>query len=370
MNPNREVPASASTRGTRGWLFAAGLLAASVAIFGFAQSSNQPPETGFDAAMLDGMTELPGGIGPLPPVASPADNPMTAEKVELGAMLFFDKRLSLDRTMSCASCHDPEKGFADGRPRGRGFKGKELNRHSPSVLNTAFNGPQFWDGRASGLEEQAKGPIMASAEMNMLNEKNLVKRLKGVAEYRRRFKQVFGTAPTLDAAARAIAAFERTIVSGESRFDRYARGDKSALTAAEKRGAVLFVGQANCVACHNGPNFTDNKFHALAVPQVGPLADDPGRYAVTKNPEDRGAFKTPTLRGIEHSAPYMHDGAFSTIEQVVEFYNAGGGTTSPRSKLIFPLQLTAQQKSDLVAFMRTLTGPLPDLGPVTMVRAH
>ena len=307
---------------------------------------------------LDKMTEFQGDLGPLPSIPIPRNNPQTDAKVELGKMLFFDKRLSGDNTISCGTCHDPDKGFADGKVRAIGFGGKELGRHSPTVLNAAYNGPQFWDGRAASLEEQAEKPIEAEVEMN-LPRAVLVSRLLAIPEYKRRFQEVFGEAPSLENVAKAIAAFERTVVASDSPFDRYARGDKKALTDQEKRGLILFMSKAACSQCHNGPNFTDNQFHVLGVPQQGPLAEDMGRYTVTKEGKDKMAFKTPTLRNIALTAPYAHDGAFQTLEEVVEFYNKGGVSVPNKSAKILKLNLTQREKEDLVAFLKALTGKLP-----------
>jgi cytochrome c peroxidase len=309
--------------------------------------------------MVDSMKVLPGGLTALPQVPVPAENPQTQAKIELGKRLFFDTRMSLDQKSSCATCHSPDKAFTDGLVRSRGFGGKTLRRNSPTVLNAAYNNAQFWDGRAATLDEQCKGPLLSPDEMNMLDEKHLVDRLNAVAAYRKDFQNAFGSGPSLDNVARAIAAYERTLVTPASRFDRYALGAKSALTADEKRGLIVFFGRGACSECHNGPNFTDNKYHNLGarVPEGNP--DDPGRYAVTHKDEDRGAFKTPSLRNVALTAPYMHDGSIATLEDVVEFYDRGGDGAPNTSKLIYKLDLTSQEKKDLVAFLKTLTGTLP-----------
>jgi cytochrome c peroxidase len=296
--------------------------------------------------MLDTLKTLPGGLAALPAVPIPADNPQSAAKIELGKKLFFDTRLSLDRASSCATCHSPEKAFADSLPRAKGFKGALLPRNSPTVLNAAYNSAQFWDGRAATLDEQCKGPLLAPAEMNMLDEKHLVDRLNSIPGYRHDFQSIFGGSPSLDSVTRAVAAFERTLVTPDSRFDRYAMGDKSALSDSEKRGLILFIGKAACSECHNGPNFTDNKYHNLGIAAAHGSPDDVGRFAVTKNAEDRNSFKTPTLRNIALTAPYMHDGSSATLEEVVELYDRGGGDTPNKSKLIYKLDLTAQEKAD------------------------
>lgn len=307
---------------------------------------------------LDRMSKLPGDIGPLQKIIAPSDNPQTKAKIELGKMLFFDKRLSGDNSISCATCHDPRKGFSDGKERAIGFRGMELGRHTPTVLNAAYNSLQFWDGRAPSLEKQALGPIEAEGEMNLRGDE-LVIRLKKIPEYNKRFQKVFGEDINFTNVGKAIAAFERTIVTPDSSFDRYAGGDKKALNEQEKRGLILFVGKAACSQCHSGPNFSDNSFYALGVPQKGPIKEDFGRYAVTEKEEDKGAFKTPTVRNIALTAPYMHDGAFKSLEEVIDFYNDGGGSVFNKSEKVAKLNLTAEEKMDLLAFLNALTGELP-----------
>lgn len=311
---------------------------------------------------LDQMKALPGNLAPLPEHPEyPSDNQPTAERINLGRHLYFDLRLSRDHSMSCASCHSPLKGWADGQPRAVGFGKAELGRHSPTVLNTAFNTAQFWDGRAATLEKQAVGPIMAAGEMNMPSEEQVLATIQNAPEYKGLFEAAYGEGPSMNTIGRAIAAFERTIVSGPSRFDAYMQGNKSALNESEKRGLILFTTTASCTACHNGPNFTDNKFHSLGVAQQGPLKEDLGRFNVTNDPKDKFAFKTPGLRNIEQSAPYMHDGSLATLEDVVEFYNKGGENKNSRSHLVKPLGLTQSQKIDLVNYLRSLTGALPEV---------
>ncbi len=308
---------------------------------------------------IDTFQNLPGDIGPLPAVPIPADNPQTRAKIELGKMLFFDNRLSGDHSMSCATCHDPKKGYADGLKRAVGFGGKELGRHSPTVLNIAYNGAQFWDGRAATMEQQAMAPIEAEVEMNLPRAEMGI-RLNDIPEYKKRFWAVFGEEPNLENVGKAIAAFERTIITPNSPFDQYMRGNKQALTKEEKKGLVLFVSKAACTQCHNGVNFTDNDFHVLGVPQVGPLDEDLGRYEVTKKESDKGAFKTPSLRNVGVTAPYMHDGAFETLEEVVAFYNKGGEKHPNKSPKMVNLNLTKREQRNLVAFLKKgLTGQIP-----------
>ncbi len=317
---------------------------------------------GVTVEMLDALTPLPGDIGALPDVPLPADNLQTAAKVELGRRLFFETLLSYDRKVSCATCHDPARGFADGRSLGIGFAGKALGRNSPTVLNAAFNNLQFWDGRASSLEEQAAGPIMAAAEMHMSSEREVVRRLSNLSQYRSAFQEVFGGPPSLKAVARAIAAFERTLVTRDCAFDRYAAGNKGALSDPQKRGLLLFVGKAGCTQCHLGRNFTDDKFYRIGLPTS---RRDAGRFAVTRVEEDRGAFKTPSLRNVALTAPYMHDGSVPTLEQVVDLYDRGGDVREGLSDRILPLELTTPEKADLVAFLQSLTGAVPDLQPTS-----
>ena len=311
--------------------------------------------------ILDSMKTLPGGLGALPEVQLPADNPATPEKIELGKRLFFEKRLSGDMSTSCATCHAPEKAFTDGLVRSRGFNGKTLRRNSPTVLNAAYNSAQFWDGRAATLDEQCKGPLLSPDEMNMASETQIVERLSAIPGYRKDFQEVFGAPPSLNLVAKAVSAFERTLVTPDSRFDRYAAGDKKALTDPEKRGLVLFFGKAACSECHKGSNFTDNKYHNLGFGQAPGSPNDAGRFEISHNPEDQGAFKTPTLRNVALTGPYMHDGSSKTLEDVIDLYDRGGGDDPNKSKLVYKLELTPQEKSDLVAFLKSLTGTVPQV---------
>ncbi|MGH9571508.1 MAG: cytochrome-c peroxidase [Candidatus Angelobacter sp.] len=337
-----------------------------MSIKAFSAPDDARPVPAITPEMVDSMNVLPGGLTALPAVPIPAASPQTPAKIALGEHLFFDRRLSLDYSSSCATCHAPDKAFTDGLPRAKGFKGALGQRNSPTVLNAAYNDLQFWDGRAASLDEQCKGPLLNPAEMNMVDEKNLVDRLNAVPEYRRDFQQVFGRGPSLDNVAHAIAAFERTLVTPNARFDRYAQGDKNALTAQEKRGLIVFFGKAACSECHKGPNFTDNKFHSLGIAPLPGNPNDLGRFAVTNRPEDRGAFKTPSLRNIALTAPYMHDGSSATLEDVIDLYDRGGGDGPNKDKLVYKLNLTDEEKSDLIAFLKTLNGELPKVQPPQM----
>ena len=320
-----------------------------------ASSSGHAPH---GTVTIDGVT-VPD-IGPLPTsIPAPSTNLSYKAKIELGKQLYFDGRLSKSGAISCAFCHNPGTGFADPRQTSIGIEGGVGGRQSPTVYNTAFNHVQFWDGRARSLEEQAIGPIQNPIEMGETHE-SVVSKLKKIKGYQRQFRAVFGAEVNLQGIAEAIAAYERTVISTNSAFDKYVAGDAKAMDEAAVRGLALFKGKARCILCHNGPNFTDNQFHNLGVPQVGPLKEDLGRYNVSKSEKDKGAFKTPTLRSITETAPYMHDGALKTLEEVVDFLNAGGSANPNLSPLIKPLGLTAEEKADLVAFLKALTGePIP-----------
>ena len=307
---------------------------------------------------IDGVT-VPD-VGPLPTVVPiPSSNLNYTAKIELGKQLYFDGRLSKNNAISCAFCHNPGTGFADPRQTSIGVGGGVGGRQSPTVYNTGLNHVQFWDGRARSLEEQAIGPIHNPVEMAETHE-HVVAKLGKIKGYQQQFRAVFGTDVNLQGIAEAIAAYERTVLSTNSAFDKHVLGDQKAMDEAAVRGMALFKGKARCILCHNGPNFTDNQFHNLGVPQVGPMKEDLGRFAVSRAEKDRGAFKTPTLRSITETAPYMHDGAFKTLEEVVEFMDQGGGSNPNLSPLVKPLNLTAEEKSDLVAFLKALAGePIP-----------
>jgi cytochrome c peroxidase len=303
---------------------------------------------------VDGLT-VPD-ISPLPAyVPTPPTNLGYLQKVDLGRQLYFDTRLSKNNSVSCAFCHNPGTGFADARQFSVGAFGTAGGRQAPTVYNTGFLPLQFWDGRAGSLEEQAVGPIHNPIEMAETHE-TVVPKIGKVAGYQKQFQLIFGGGPSLQHIAEAIAAFERTIVSQNSAFDKYMLGNSEAMNGAALRGMALFRGKARCVLCHNGPNFTDNQFHNLGVPQVGPLKEDLGRFMVSRQERDKGAFKTPTLRSIIETAPYMHDGVFKTLEEVVQFKNAGGGGNSNLSPLMKPLDLTTEEQADLLAFLQALTG--------------
>ena len=293
----------------------------------------------------------------------PSDNPLTAEKIQLGRLLYFDPRLSADGTVSCATCHDPQKGWTDQAPVSTGIRGQKGARSAPTVINSTYNGLQFWDGRAASLEEQSLMPITNPIEIGQASHDVMVRWVQGIPGYLPYFQKAFGQGPTKENIAKAIASFERTVLSGNSRYDRYTFGDKSALNESEIRGMDLFFGKANCTRCHAGPNFSDSQFHNLGVGMKKPKPDL-GRYAITKQEEDTGAFKTPTVREITKTAPYMHDGSEATLEEVVDFYNKGGESNPHLDTRMQPLNLTGQEKADLVSFMKALDGdPYPMVAP-------
>ena len=304
----------------------------------------------------------------LPAVPIPADNPPTAETVALGAELYFSRLLSVDGSVSCATCHDPTKGFTDNAPVSTGVGGKQGKRNSPTVLNAAYATTQFWDGRAARLEAQASGPMTNPIEMGHTME-GVEKRLNDNTDMKKLFDQAFGPGPvTMDKITKAIASFERNLVSGNSPFDRFMYGGETdALSAEERRGLEVFRNphKGNCVVCHTIEEkyalFTDNKFHNLGagVNAQGELTDL-GRFNETKKEGDKGAFRTPSLRNVARTAPYMHDGSLKTLKEVVDFYVGGGNANPYRDKEMKSLDfLTKQERADLVAFMESLNGETP-----------
>ena len=294
----------------------------------------------------------------LRPVAVPAppDNVPNEARVELGRALFFDPRLSGSAMISCATCHNPALAWADGQPTAVGDGAKRLSRKTPTVLNTAYQPLQMWDGRKTSLEDQALGPIGSPVEMNMPLEK-MTEHLRAIPGYAPMFERAYpgqGVGPAT--VAKAIASYERTIVSTESPFDRWRKGEPQAVGDDVKRGFALFNSKARCAMCHQGWNFTDNGFHNIGLRALPGEAEDDGRFAHRKIKVLKGAFKTPTLRDVALTAPYMHDGQYRTLEEVVDHYDRGGDDKSNLSPNLQPLGLTAQEKADLVAFMRSLTG--------------
>jgi cytochrome c peroxidase len=305
--------------------------------------------------------------GPLPPVPVPPDNPQTDAKVRLGAQLYFDTRLSADNTISCATCHDPKTGWANHHPTDTGIRGQVGGRNSGTILNAAYMRVQFWDGRAASLEEQALGPIHNPIEMGETLE-NVVRKLNAIPGYRAQFNTVFGTDVNTDGIARAIAAFERTVVTGPAPYDRWLAGEKTAMAPAAVRGLGLFNGKGHCSPCHSGPTFSDQGYHNIGV-GMGKKNPDLGREAVSKDPHDRGRFKTPGLRSCALAPPYLHDGSEQTLADVIEYYDSGGIQNPNLDPLLLPLSLTPREKADLVAFLEALTGPQPNITPPALPEA-
>ena len=288
---------------------------------------------------------------PLPTIPQPEKNPATVAKIALGKKLFFDPQLSSNGKISCATCHDPARGFSNGKRFAQGVGEKKGSRHVPSLFNVAYGRKFFWDGRSASLEDQALEPIQNPSEMNM-SLRTLVSLLNNNAEYRKAFQNVFGGKATSTRLAQAIAAYERTILSNDTPFDRFLKGNKQALSPAALRGMKLFFGDARCVLCHKGPNFSDDNFHNIGTPDPG---NDPGRRRVTGKPSDQGKFKTPTLREVARTAPYMHNGHFKTLTEVVQHYNFGGVTdwaNDFRDEQLQVLYLGEDQVEDLVTFLK------------------
>eukprot|EP00913_Durusdinium_trenchii_P010922 g10251.t1 len=311
---------------------------------------------GNDAKGKKATTQL-AKLSTLPkPVPAPKDNPTTAEKVSLGKQLFFDSRLSGDNNMSCATCHLPDKAFADGLAGSKGYRGKVLSRNTPTVLNTAYFGRLLWDGRAKSLEEQSLGPITSPDEMHQdLDE--LEKELNAVPGYVKQFRKIYNTKVTRDGIARSLAAFQRTLVTGPSPFDRYLAGQTNALSDQAKRGFELFQGDAGCIRCHHGPLLSDGKLYRLGV-----SFNDKGQGLVSKQKEDNYKFRTPALRNVAETGPYMHDGSLKTLSEVVTFYYRNVPASAPDGEPLDVNALLGQSLSDvpdIVAFLKSLSGEVP-----------
>ncbi len=334
--------------------------------------------------LLQGGSQTPSPVMPigkavqiktplgLPPVLIPADNPPTAETIALGRRLFYDPILSLDGSVSCASCHSPQFGFADSRQVSEGVGKKPGTRHSPPVVNAAYFKVQFWDGRAPTLESQAEGPVQNPVEMaNTLT--TVEQRLNADPSYREQFASAWGARPiTYEMVEKSIASFERTVISGNSPFDRWKYGhEKDAVSAAVKRGYVVFTSKkkGDCAACHTVGEkyalFTDNQFHDVGIGVNAGEITDVGLYAVTHNEADKAKFKTPCLRNIAQRAPYMSDGSLKDLKQVIDFYIGAGNSNPNLDKEIHVLDfLSGQERSDLQVFLNALTGEMPpDIGP-------
>jgi len=291
------------------------------------------------------------------PTGVPADNPPTDEKAALGKRLFFDKILSSDRTVSCATCHDPERAFADTKALAVGISGRIGKRHSPALINRAFGRAHFWDGRAISLEAQVVQPISDRNEMDLPLE-DAVARLAGDSVYRDAFQSVFGRPVSGDDLGRALATYLRTIRSTDSPYDRFMAGAADAMTADQLQGLQIFRTKARCIFCHSEPLFTDEQFQNTGVAWQAETTSyqDDGRFMVSNQPRDRGKFKTPTLREIGRTAPYMHDGSLATLEAVVDFYDRGGRPNQNLFPMIRPIGLTPAEKQQLISFLGALSG--------------
>jgi cytochrome c peroxidase len=304
----------------------------------------------------------------LPAVSIPPDNCGTRETVALGRRLFFDAILSGDNTVSCASCHKPQFGFADNKPLSQGATAITLPRNAPSLLSSAFLTSLFWDGRASSLEQQVRAPIESPEEMSNTTS-TVEQRLNGNPSYQRQFSQAWGAGPiTFEMVAKSIASFDRTLLSGNSPFDRWKyEHDQKAVSNSVKRGFIVFrfPKKGNCAVCHVVDKkyalFTDNKFHDIGVGVQSGEVSDPGRYLVTHNEADRGKFKTASLRNVALRAPYMHDGSLKDLKQVLDFYIGSGNSHANLDKEIHTLDfLTGQQRRDLLNFLNSLSGEVPN----------
>jgi len=309
------------------------------------------------AAQTTWRSPMPRGLDPYLPI--PQDNPQTAAKIALGRRLFFDRQLSADGSLSCATCHDPQKAFADNRPVAIGINQRRGTRNAPSIVNRGYGTAFSWDGRASSLEAQVLQPIENPDELGS-SIAGAVTRLRRDRTYVDQFRQVFGRPIAGPDLGRALASYVRTIQSGDAPFDRFADGVADALSDTERLGLRVFRGRGLCTTCHLGPTFTDERFHNTGVAWTGTSYTDEGRAAVTRLPRDRGAFKTPSLRDVARRAPYMHDGSLATLEDVVAFYDAGGRANPDLDPELFPLRLTPAQRSALVAFLRTLNGVITE----------
>ena len=317
----------------------------------------------------------------------PRDNPLVPAKIELGRQLFFEPRLSADGTVSCATCHDPKLAFTDGKKTAEGIGGRRGTRNTPTILNAMFNSSFFWDGRAESLEEQAKQPLINQDEMGNPSHDAVVKRVSGIPEYAQQFQRVFGEQVDIELIAKAIAAYERTLVSADSPYDRFVEGDRNAMTQSAQRGFALFRTKARCSVCHNlnqsFPFLTDGNYrntgvasnfaefdtlarHATAVAVDGSSAgmtgldkhegrSELGRFLVSGSAVDIGAFRTPSLRNVELTPPYFHDGSAATLADVVRYYNKGGNPNTNRDWEVQPLNLSYEEQEDLIEFLKALT---------------
>ena len=316
-----------------------------------------PTHAGALASSPSMRLQIPLGLDTY--MSIPEENPLTRRKVALGRRLFSDRLLSRDRSLSCASCHDPRRAFTDGRPVSRGVAGRKGTRNAPTLINRGYGATHFWDGRARSLEEQVVQPIQNPKELD-LTLAEVVIRLRDRRSYRRRFQMAFGRQVEAQDLALALASYVRTILSGRSRYDRYLSGERKALSVQARKGLQIFRGKGNCTACHLGPSLTDEQFHNTGVAWHEDRFLDAGRFEVTDKPQHLGAFKTPTLREIDRTAPYMHDGSLRSLEEVIEFYDRGANPNPTLDPEIRPLNLTLDEKAALLAFLRAQRGVVQD----------
>ncbi len=296
-------------------------------------------------------------ITSLPAVQFPSDNQYSPKRAELGKALFFDKRLSGSNALSCATCHNPAKGWADAKELPTGHLDTPLKRHSPGILNLAYNTTFFWDGRAKSLEDQAVAVLTNPNEMHATPE-FIEETFNKIPAYQKKFKEAYGIDRiNIEYVTKALATFERTVVTkNQSPFDQFVKGNHNALSDSSIRGLHVFRTQGRCMNCHSGANFTDNKFHNLTLTYEGTEKEDLGRFNVTKDPKDWGKFKTPSLRNITETSPYMHNGIYEKLSKVLSFYNDGTNGKDPhKSVLIKSLSLSDEQLVDLEEFMKSLT---------------
>jgi cytochrome c peroxidase len=295
-------------------------------------------------------------------VPAPETNPVTREKVELGRALFFWKGLSRDRSLSCGGCHVPGNMFTDDKPRAVGVRGQVGGRRTPRLVNRAWGISFFWDGRAATLEDQVLQPVLNPKEMD-LSLNDISARVRADRDLGSRMRAVFGREAECEDIARALASYVRSILAGDSPYDRYIAGQREALNQQQQTGLKLFRGKANCVACHVGTNLTDERFHNTGTGWKDGKWTDPGRAAVSNREADRGAFKTPGLREVARAAPYMHDGSLPTLEAVVDFYDKGGRDNPSIDVEMRRLKLTPDEKRALVELLKSLSGRLSEGWP-------
>lgn len=310
--------------------------------------------TGRKVELLDN----PDATRPLP--TAPPDNPTSPGRAALGKRLFTDKRLSADRTVACSTCHQPRRAFTNGLVTATGLRGQQMRRNVPTLVNVGYRQTIFWDGRVETLEKMAIGALEHPAVIDLTAEE-LTGRLRSIPEYTELFRKEFGESPTAETFALTLAAYQRSLVSDDTPFDRFARGDQTAISESAQRGWRVFCDKANCITCHAGPDFTDDEFRRIGIGWNGKAYTDPGRGKINGQPNYAGMFRVPPLRELRWTAPYMHDGSLKTLEEVVDHYDRGGTEGAP-TDLKGPLKLTVGEKQDLVSFLESLSSPESTLG--------